>query len=70
MIELWSVVVVVACVVCCAVFALEIRYFLANAPYEPIQLWNDGLQLQDRGGISIGSYAKYEITAYSSRYGD
>ena len=74
MVELWLwfvvVMVVVVRAVCFVVFVLELRYFLATLSYEPIRLWNDGLQLQDRGGISIGNCAKYEITAYSHRYCD
>ena len=65
MVDLLLWLVVVGCdssCVCCAIFALELRYFLATIPYEPIRLLNDGLQLQDRGGISIGSWANYDRT--------
>ena len=30
------------------------RYVL-DVPYEPIELWNDSLQLQDCGGLRLGS---------------
>ena len=54
MVELWYVVVVVVCVICCVIVALKLQYVLANISYEPIRLWNDGLQLQDLGIISFG----------------
>lgn len=53
---LWLVVVGCGCSwVCYANFALELRYFLATIPYEPIRLWNDGLLLCSRTAFSFGS---------------